>query len=192
MPGAVAHEPGLLGSAAADDAPATRPAASSWYALYTQSHCEELVHRQLAAKGFHAFLPKIDVWSRRAGVRHVIHVPMFPGYLFLHHAMDKASHVEVRKARGLVRILGEQWNRLTVVPDDEIQAVQRVVDSRLPALPHPYLREGCRVRIIRGPLAGVDGILLQTKPTQGLVVLSLHLLRRSVALEIECTQVAPV
>jgi transcription antitermination factor NusG len=117
---------------------------------------------------------------------------MFPGYLFLHHAMDKASYVETRKARGLVRILGERWDRLAVVPDDEMEAVRRVVESHLPALPHPYLREGCRVRITRGPLADVEGILLRVKPNKGLLVVSLNLLQRSLAVEIDCTQVVPV
>ncbi len=116
---------------------------------------------------------------------------MFPGYLFLQHAMDKLSYIEVRKARGLVRILGECWDRLAVVPDKEIDAIQRVLQSCLPALPHPYLREGSRVRIIRGPLVDVEGILLRTKPTKGLVVLSLDLLQRSVAVEIDCTHVIP-
>ncbi len=168
-----------------------RPLRPSWYALYTQSHCEALVYQQLTAKGFEAFLPKIEVWSRRGGVRHLIRVPMFPGYLFLHHAVDAPSQVEIRKARGLVRILGERWDRLAEVPEGEIEAVQRVVDSHLPALPHPYLREGRRVRITRGPLVDIEGILLQTRPTKGLVVLSLNLLQRSVAVEIDCTHVVP-
>ncbi|MBI4011601.1 MAG: hypothetical protein HY359_04775 [Candidatus Rokubacteria bacterium] len=168
------------------------PGSPRWYALYTHSHCEDLVFDQLAAKGFTPLLPKIDVWSRRGGgIRHLIRVPMFPGYLFLNHAMDKPSQVEIRKARGLVRILGERWDRLAEVPEGEIEAVQRVLDSRLPALPHPYLREGRRVRITRGPLVDIEGILLQTKPTKGLVVLSLNLLQRSVAVEIDCTHVVP-
>jgi transcription antitermination factor NusG len=150
------------------------------------------VYQQLAAKGFQAFLPKIDVWSRRGGLRHVIRVPVFPGYLFLHHPMDKAGYVEARKARGLVRILGERWDRLAVVPDDEIEAVRRVVESRQPALPHPYLREGHRVRITRGPLTDVEGILLRIKPNKGLLVLALNLLQRSLAVEIDCTHVVPV
>src|SRR5207244_2705118 len=65
--------------------------------------------------------------SSRGGVRRLISAPMFPGYLFLHHAMDKASYVEVVKARGLVKVLGEQWDRLHVVPDVQIEALQRVL-----------------------------------------------------------------
>jgi transcription termination/antitermination protein NusG len=161
----------------------------SWYALWTRSHCEQLVHDQLAAKGFDLFLPEVDVWSTRAGVRRLISAPMFPGYLFVRHAMDKGSYIELVKARGLVRVLGEQWDRLHVVPDAEIEALQRVLGARVPVLPHPFLQEGQRVRITRGPLADVEGILVQSKPNKGLLVLSVTLLRRSVALAIDCTQV---
>ena len=165
--------------------------ARKWYALWTKSHCEQRVCDQLAAKGFHVFLPKIEAWSRRGGVRHHIHVPMFPGYLFLHHAMDLNSYIEVLKTRELVRVLGDGHDRLrdrlAVVPDAEIDAIQKVVQSQLPALPYPYLREGQRVRITQGPLAGVEGILVHTKPNKGLLVLSIELFQRSVAVEVDCT-----
>jgi transcription termination/antitermination protein NusG len=168
---------------------ATQPA---WYALWTRSHCEQLVYDQLAAKGFRLSLPKIDIWSRRGGLRHLTRAPMFGGYLFLHHAMDKLSYVEVRKARGLVRVLGERWDRLPTVPDREIEAIHQIVEARVPALPHPYLREGQRVRIRRGPLADLEGILVRTKPNKGLLVVTVDLLRRSVAAEVDCTCVTPV
>jgi transcription termination/antitermination protein NusG len=165
----------------------TRP---QWYALYTRSHCEQLVYEQLASRGFSAFLPKLDVWSRRGGVRHRISTPMFPSYLFLHHIMDKIGFIEVCKARGLVRILGERWDRLSVVPENEIDAIQRVLRAEVPVTPHPYLREGQRVRITHGPLTGVEGILVQLKPNKGLLVLSIDLLRRSIAVEVDATGVA--
>jgi transcription antitermination factor NusG len=160
-----------------------------WYALYTRSHCEQLVCDQLAVKGFHLFLPRIEVWSQRAGKRHLISVPMFPGYLFLRHIIDKASYIDVRRARGLVRILGERWDRLSVVADAEIEAIQTVLNTSLPVMPHPYLREGQRVRITRGPLRGVEGVLVQSKPTKGLLILSVDLLQRSVAVEVDCSVV---
>ena len=160
-----------------------------WYALYTRSHCEQLVWDQLGAKGFHLFLPRIDVWSQRAGKRHLISVPMFPGYLFLRHAIDKASYINVRKARGLVRILGESWDKLSIIPDAEIEAIQTVLSTSIPAMPYPYLREGQRVCITRGPLRGIEGVLVQSKPTKGLLILSIDLLQRSVAVEVNCSVV---
>jgi transcriptional antiterminator NusG len=165
----------------------TRP---QWYALYTRSHCEQLVYEQLAARGFSVFLPKLDVWSRRGGLRHRISVPMFPSYLFLHHIMDKIGFIDVSKARGLVRVLGERWDRLSPVPESEIDAIQRVLRAELPVAPHPYLREGQRVRITHGPLSGVEGILVQSRLNKGLLVLSIDLLRRSVAVEVDATTVA--
>jgi transcriptional antiterminator NusG len=166
--------------------------APQWLALWTRSHCEELVHDQLVGRGFEAFLPAIKTWSRRKGIRRVISVPMFPGYAFLRHTMDKASYIEVLKTRGLVRILGERWDRLTPVPDGEIEAIQRIVSADLPVLSHPYLRTGQRIRVIHGPLADLEGILTQIKANKGLLVLSVGLLQRSVSVEIDCTHVVPV
>jgi transcription antitermination factor NusG len=114
---------------------------------------------------------------------------MFPGYLFLRHAIDKTSYIEVRKARGLVRFLGVRWDMLSIVPDAEIEAIHTVIHASLPIMPYPYLREGQRVRITQGPLSGVEGILLHSKPSKGLLILSVDLLQRSVAVEIDCSGV---
>ncbi len=160
-----------------------------WYVLWTHSHCEQLVYDQLAVKGFELFLPTIDAWSRRFGIRRLARAPLFGGYLFLHHAMDKASYLEVRKARGLVRVLGERWDRLDVVPDQSIEAIQRVLRTRVPILPYPYLREGQRVRITSGPMADVEGILVRSNPNKGLLVMSVDLLQRSIAVQVDCTLV---
>ena len=163
-----------------------------WHALWTHGHCELLVFDQLVGKGFDAFLPRIRTWSRRGRKRHLISEPMFPGYLFLRHALDRHAHVEILKTRGLARILGERWDRPAIVADADIEAIQRVLDTDLPVFPHAYLREGQRVRITEGPLANVTGILLQRKPTRGHLIISVDLLQRSVAVEIDCTQVEPV
>lgn len=169
-----------------------RAVTPAWHVLWTRSHCEQLVYGQLAAKGFRLFLPAVNVWSRRGTARHRVRVPMFPGYLFLHHGMDKTSHVEVLKARGLVQILGERWDRLAAVPDAEIDAIRRLHRSDVPVLPHPYLREGQRVRITEGPFANVEGILVRVNANRGLLVVSIDLVKRSVAVQVDCTLVTPV
>jgi transcriptional antiterminator NusG len=168
------------------DQPLTNQSNPVWCALYTRSHGEQLVCDQLTAKGFHLFLPRVGVWAQRAGQRRLVSVPMFPGYLFLRHVIDKASYVEVRKARGLVRILGERWDMPSVIPDAEIEAIQIILQASVPVMPHSYLREGQRVRITQGSLQGVEGIFLKAKPTKGLLVLSVDLLQRSLAVEVDC------
>ena len=161
-----------------------------WHVLWTRSNYEQLVCDQLAAKGFDLFLPKIEAWSSRGGFKHRATVPMFSGYVFVHHAMDKAGYIELCKTTGLVRVLGERWDRLAVVPDSEIEAIQGVLRAGLPILPYPYLREGQRVRITRGPMADVEGILVRSKPQKGLLIVSVDMLRRSIAVEVDCTLVA--
>lgn len=163
-----------------------------WYALWTASHCERLVRDQLVARGYTAFLPEMHVWSTRRGTRRLVTAPMFASYLFLRHAMTKESVIDVRKARGLVRILGERWDRLATVPDAQVDAIFRVHEAQMPALPHPFLQTGHRVRITSGPLAGVEGTMLKADAGKGLLVLSVNLLQRSVAVQVDCTSVTPI
>jgi transcription termination/antitermination protein NusG len=170
----------------------TGTVSAPWVVLWTQSHCERSVRDQLAATGYEVFLPTIRAWSRQRGPQRVIAVPMFPGYLFLQHALDKRSYVDVIKTRGLVRILGEAWDRPATVPGSEIDAIRRIAESDVPVFPHPYLRAGQRVVIRKGPLKDLEGVLVQSKPAKGLVVVSVELLRRSVAVEVDGLDVIPV
>jgi len=162
-----------------------------WYALWTHSHCEQLVRSQLDAKGYELFLPTVCVWSRRAGVKHRIRRPLFPGYLFLHDQLSGSRHVELLKARGLVGVLGGKQGGPGEIPDVEIDAIRALVRAELPASPYPYLRIGQRVRITDGPLANVEGILVERRSAKGLLVLSVHLFRRSVAVEVDCSSAVP-
>jgi transcription antitermination factor NusG len=166
-------------------------AQGAWYALWTHSHCEQLVHDQLAGKGLRVFYPTIDVWAKRQRGRRLLQAPMFPGYLFIRDALEKETHLAVRKTRGVVRVLGERWDRLSTIPEEDIDRVRRVVDARQPVLPVPYLREGQRARIVSGPLAGVEGVLVESRARRGLLVLSVHLLQQSVAVVVDGTDVVP-
>jgi transcription antitermination factor NusG len=164
---------------------------NAWYGVWTRSHCERQVAEHLSAKGFPAFLPEMGLWSTRAGQTRVIHVPMFPGYLFVHAAMDKQRYVEMLKVRGIVRILEDGWTRLTPIPDAQVHAIQRLVDAQVPVFPYPHLRHGDRVRVVDGPLTGLEGIFVHDKLRKGRLVLSVDLLGRSVSAEVDCTAVTP-
>jgi transcription antitermination factor NusG len=168
-----------------------QPRAPQWFVVWTASHCERLVHEQLSAARFEAFLPTMRAWSRQRRVRRTIAVPMFPGYVFVRCGIDKRSYVDIVKIRGVVRLLGEAWDRLAPVPDDEIATIRRVVETDIPVFPYPYLRDGQQVRITDGPLKGLEGVLVQSKPQKGLLVVSVGLLQRSIAVEVEGTDVVP-
>src|SRR5688500_12049070 len=101
-----------------------------WYALWTHSHCEQLVRGQLDGRGFEVFLPTIGVWSSRAGVKHRIRRPLFPGYLFVRDELSGARYVELLKVRGLVGVLGGQDGAAGGVPAAEIGAIRGASEAQ--------------------------------------------------------------
>src|SRR5207249_4783220 len=133
------------GEALADDGRNGDAGDGGWCVAWTRSQCEQQVHDQLAGKGFRPFLPRVNVWSRRGRFRCLSRAPMFPGYLFLPPPGDKGAFIEVRKARGLVALLGPAWDRPALVPSRDIEAIRRLSESSQPALPPPYLKEGAQV-----------------------------------------------
>ena len=164
---------------------------AAWYAIWTRSHCERLVAQQLSAKGFQPFLPEMSVRARKAEGVGIVQRPMFPGYLFLKHSMEKRSYIEILKARGVVRILEGGWTRLTTIADEEMVAIERVVESGVPVESHPFFTQGDRVRVVAGPLAGVEGQFVRDKKNRGRLVVSVKLLQTSVAVELDGDFVMP-
>jgi transcription antitermination factor NusG len=156
----------------------------AWYAVWLRSHCDHLVARQLSAKGFRTFLPELPTWSARLESKGSGRTPMFPGYLFVRDAMNKTRYLDLLKARGIVRVLEAGWSRLTPVPDEDIDAIQRIVQAAVPVYPHPYLRHGDRVRVFEGPLTGLEGIFVEGRAPKGRLVVSMNMLGRSVAVEV--------
>lgn len=163
-----------------------------WHVLWTRSNCERLVHDQLARKGYDVFLPQMRQWTlRKHGDLQAASVPMFRGYLFLRHDVDKHAYIDICKCDGLVAILGARWDRLARVPHGEVDAIKRAIDGQLPTQPWPWMDTGDKVRITHGALADAEGILIKTEPAAGLFILSVNLLRRSVAVEVNCANVVP-
>jgi len=158
-----------------------------WYALRTRSRHEKRVQDQLSAKGIEPFLPLLPRWRRWADRRKQVAFPLFPGYCFARFGLRE--RVEVLKTHGVVEIIGNQEGPLSV-PDGEIQAVQRLVGGTLPYDPHPYLQAGQPVEVVRGPLAGLAGILVR-KGARARVVISIHLIHQSACVELDAYDVAP-
>ena len=110
---------------------------------------------------------------------------MFPGYLFVRDSMAKDRYIDLLKVRGIVRVLEAGWTRLTPVPHADIDAIQRIMQADVPVYAHPHLEQGDRVRVIDGPLAELEGLFIQDKSSKGRLVVSIDLLGRSVAVEVD-------
>lgn len=159
-----------------------------WYALHTRSRHEKVVRDQLEAKGITNLLPlwhKRSVWKDRVKM---IDVPLFSGYIFGHFSLK--NKLEVLQTVGVVRIVGLNGYAIPV-PDEQIQAVKTMIEQHLRYDPHPFLQEGMRVRVKNGVLKGAEGILVAKKQHYRLVI-SVDLIQKSVAVNIDSADVEPL
>ena len=161
---------------------------NSWYVLRVRSRFENTVATHLHARGYESFLPMYKCRRRWSDRFKELELPLFPGYVFFQ--FNPLSQLPILSIPGVVYLVGVAR---TPVPVDETEmaAIQAAVKSGLPRLPWPSLRIGHRVRIEYGPLCGVEGILLGFRGHRRLV-LSVTLLQRSVAVQVDESWVQPL
>lgn len=161
---------------------------ANWYALHVRSQCERRVRDGLVQRSIETYLPIYSErtrWSDRAKDAERV---LFPGYLF--GRFDLELRRKVVEITGVVRILGIGLDP-AVIPEAEIEQVRRVVDSGVSVIPVHYLVAGQKVRVERGALEGVEGIVVRIRNSLRVVV-SVELLGRSVAAELDADALLPV
>jgi len=161
---------------------------SSWCAIYTRHQHEKTVSEMLEAKGFEVFLPLYDSTRKWKDRCKVLSVPLFPSYVFVRGAVERRLPVLTTPGVHMIISRGE---RVATIPEDEIDAIRRTMEGNFRVEPHPFLRCGERVRVVRGSLEGVEGVLTRKKNLFRLV-LSVEMLAQSVAVEIDAIDVVPV
>ena len=160
---------------------------AQWFAVRTRSRYEKRVREQLEGRPrVEVFLPLWERWSRWKDRNKKVQFPLFPGYCFAR--FHYADRMLVLKTFGVVDLVGVN-GKPEPVPDAEIEAVRAIVESKLRYDPHPYLTEGMEVEVVHGPLLGVRGRLLR-KDRWTRLVLSVNLVRQSVAVEIDAADIA--
>lgn len=161
---------------------------SAWWALYTRHQHEKVVADMLTAKGFDVFLPLYDSVRRWKDRRKLLSLPLFPCYVFVRGGLDRRLQVVTTPGIHMILTRGE---RVATIPEAEMEAIRKSVNGHFRVEPHPFLRCGERVRVTRGSLQGVEGILIRKKNLFRLV-LSVDMLAQSVAVEIDASDVEPV
>jgi transcription antitermination factor NusG len=159
-----------------------------WYALRVKSNCEKLVTEAVRNKGFEEFLPLHRCRHRWSDRFKSVELPLFPGYTFCR--LDPNFRLPILTIPGALHFVGI-GKAPVPIEDSEIAGIQNAVRSGLPAEPWTYLPVGQLVRLDDGPLAGLEGILIETRK-QYRIVVSLSLLQRSMAVEIERNWVTPL
>ncbi len=161
---------------------------SEWFAIQVRARWEQSTAQLLASKGYQTLVPMYESERRWGGRLRKVSAPLFSSYVFCR--FDVRKRLPILVTPGVVSIVSR--GRVPVpVEAVEIAAIEKVVASGARAEPWPYLQVGERVRIEDTALRGVEGILLAVKGARRLVV-SVSLLQRSVALEIDRALVSPV
>jgi transcription antitermination factor NusG len=167
---------------------AASPMNAMWYAVHTRHQHEKLVARTLVNKGFEVFLPlysEIRQWRDRTKV---VELPLFSCYVFLRGDLDnRLAILTTPGVHGMVASAG----KLAGIPEEEIQAVRSVIENRVNVEPHPFLKCGDLVRVKYGALRGLEGFLVRKKG-QARLIISVTLLERSVAAEVDSSAVERV
>jgi transcription termination/antitermination protein NusG len=159
-----------------------------WYAAYTCANHEKRIARQLQERDIEYFLPLYETVHRWKDRHMRLQLPLFPSYVFVR--LPLCDRLRVLQVPSVVRFVGF-GDLPTVLPEVEIESLRKGLRAGLGAQPHPYLTTGRRVRIKSGSLAGMEGIFLRRKGSFR-VVLSIELIMRSIALEVDISDVVPL
>ncbi|MDE3196612.1 MAG: UpxY family transcription antiterminator [Acidobacteriota bacterium] len=159
---------------------------AAWFALCVVPRKEKAAAQSLRAKGYEDFLPMYKVRKRWSDRVKDVENPLFPGYVFAR--FDPKLRLPILKIPSVMSVvsLGREPEP---IPDIEIESLRRVCEAGMHTIPYPFLKEGAKLRVNEGPLAGVEGIVLEAKETQ--LILSITLLQRSVAVSVDSEWIAP-
>jgi len=143
-----------------------------WYAVCCKPRQETVAEENLLRQGFHVYLPRIRMRQRRRG-RWVEAVEvLFPRYIFIRVDPEQRSTATIRSTRGvtgLVRFGGQP----AVVPDVVMEALKRREDagSGLHRDNRAAFSSGESVKLIEGPLAGMEGVFAEEDGERRVIVL---------------------
>ncbi len=155
-----------------------------WYAIHTRSHFEQKVFDGVSGKSVEVFFPRIQVMSRRKDRRKKILMPLLPGYVFVRFEMEPELYWEIVKTVGVVRMVGFQGKPVSA-RDEEIESLMILNGTDRTVHNREFMKAGDRVMIMDGPLKGLVGFYLRHRGQSDKVVVSVELLQRSLAVEIE-------
>lgn len=162
-----------------------------WYAVQVKSRHEFKVLERLTKADIEAFLPAVERLRKWKDRKKMVSFPLFQCYLFVCTGNNYEDILAVLKTKGVVKFLGIKPSEPEPVPEAQIISLKKLIDSKEALDPYPYLKEGQMVRVKRGPLSGVDGILVK-KGDNHILVLSVDILQQGVSLRIDASDIEPI
>jgi len=161
--------------------PLAEPSGAHWYALYTAPRHEKQIASRISQQGISCFLPLYRSVRRWKDRRKELSLVLFPGYVFVRlQLQDRFRVLQLPGAVRLVTFNGQP----AALPEQEVEDLRGRLAGSGNIEPYPYLKVGRQVRVRSGPLQGLEGIILRTKD-RCRIVLSIHLIMRSLAVEVD-------
>jgi len=162
---------------------------SNWFAAFTSPRHEKRVEQYLAQREVEHYLPVYRLPRKwRNGLKVVLDLPLFPGYIFVR--ISRTERVRVLEVPGVLAIVGGTAGEMAPLPEAEVEALRTGLHLRH-AEPHPLLTVGHRARIRSGALAGLEGIVVRQKNSLR-CVLTMDLIMQSISVEVDGTELEPV
>jgi transcriptional antiterminator NusG len=158
---------------------------AAWFAVRTRYRAEKVVASQLDRKGLEVFLPTVIKWSRWKDRKKAIEWPLFPGYCLAR--FEPAVQLNVLSCTGVAGIVSFA-NELAPIPETEIDSLRTLVTSELQYDPAPFIKEGMEVKVVSGPLTGVQGRLVR-KGDNARLFLTVDLIQQAVSVEVDAADV---
>jgi transcription antitermination factor NusG len=156
-----------------------------WYAVYTCANHEKQVATQFLERNIEHFLPLYDSVRRWADRKKRIQLPLFDGYVFVRIGLR--DRMAVLRVPSVVRLVGFNGHP-AMLSAQEIDFLKNTLLPQLRAEPHPYLKIGRTVRIVRGALQGAEGVLIRKKKASRVVV-AIDLIARAASVEVETADI---
>lgn len=154
-----------------------------WYVLHTKSRCEKVVNDALQRKSFDAFLPTMQVKSKRRDRKLMLDLPIFPGYTFVRSTLRADEHLSIVKTAGVVKVIGNATGPVPV-GNEIVDSLKIMVTNSQTLKTESRFKKGEKIIVLYGPFAGLTGVFYKYRG-KGRVYVNIDLLGQSASVEIE-------
>lgn len=162
-----------------------------WYALHTRSRHEKSVGQYLQRVGLDLYVPLRKMKSRSQSEKVLLDVPAIPGYIFVHCLLTAEVRALIKRTSGVLQLV-ESAGQPAVIPEGQIHSLQIALNNSLQIEAHEYLSVGDAVRVVRGPIAGAEGILVRMRGNRERLVIRIDYVNQALSIEVDADCVEPV
>ena len=151
-----------------------------WIAVYTKSRHEKVVIKELENKNIEAYCPMFKERRQWSDRKRWVEFPLFRSYVFA--KIELKNSIYILQAMGVHHIIKFQGN-ISIIPDEIIQNIKSMIDGGFTVEQVEYFVKGDEVKVVDGPLKGMEGIVVKIK-NENKLVLKVAAIQQAIAVQI--------